>query len=147
MNAGFRLREREVQDIEAVEEKLAKSEDHDNEETTTTYLREMGQFDLLTPEGGGQIQPYHPERFNAFFDAFRESVHPAFPEIKNARVDPDEISSWADGGTPLVKSPEINRAFHIKLAITIKMFPPALLCRTPLYHGYGARNYYYWPRL
>ena len=29
---------------------LPDSEDHEPEETTTTYLREMGQFDLLTPE-------------------------------------------------------------------------------------------------
>ncbi len=30
--------------------KLQADEPHDGEETTTTYLREMGRFDLLTPE-------------------------------------------------------------------------------------------------
>jgi len=29
---------------------LSEDDEHDAEETTTTYLREMGRFDLLTPE-------------------------------------------------------------------------------------------------
>jgi RNA polymerase primary sigma factor len=35
-------------DLEA--DGLPDSEEHESEETTTTYLREMGQFDLLTPD-------------------------------------------------------------------------------------------------
>ncbi len=73
--------DRKVQDIEAVEEKLAKSEDHDNEETTTTYLREMGQFDLLTPEEEAKYSRTIREGFNAIIDAIRES-DTSVPEIR-----------------------------------------------------------------
>ena len=82
--------EREVEDIEAVEEKLAKSEDHDNEETTTTYLREMGQFDLLTPEEEAKYSRTIREGFNAIIDAIRES-DTSVPEIKMLV---DRIDLW-----------------------------------------------------
>jgi RNA polymerase primary sigma factor len=45
---------------------------HDPEETTTTYLREMGQFDLLTPEEEGLYSRTIREGFDAIISAIRE---------------------------------------------------------------------------
>lgn len=48
------------------------SEEHDSEETTTTYLREMGQFDLLTPDDEAKYSKTIREGFNAIIIAIRE---------------------------------------------------------------------------
>ena len=45
---------------------------HDPEETTTTYLREMGRFDLLTPEEEGIYSRTIREGFDAIIRAIRE---------------------------------------------------------------------------
>lgn len=45
---------------------------HDPEETTTTYLREMGRFDLLTPEEEGLYSRTIREGFDAIIRAIRE---------------------------------------------------------------------------
>lgn len=47
------------------------SEEHDTEETTTTYLREMGQFDLLTPEDEAKYSKTIREGFDAIIKAIR----------------------------------------------------------------------------
>ncbi len=51
---------------------LPDSEEHDSEETTTTYLREMGQFDLLTPEDEAKYSKTIREGFDAIIGAIRE---------------------------------------------------------------------------
>jgi len=53
-------------------EVLPDSEDHDSEETTTTYLREMGQFDLLTPEEEAKYSKSIREGFDAIIIAIRK---------------------------------------------------------------------------
>ncbi|MHB1349369.1 MAG: sigma-70 family RNA polymerase sigma factor [Desulfobulbaceae bacterium] len=53
-------------------EALPDSEDHDSEETTTTYLREMGQFDLLTPEEEAKYSKSIREGFDAIIIAIRK---------------------------------------------------------------------------
>jgi RNA polymerase primary sigma factor len=50
---------------------LPNSEEHDSEETTTTYLREMGQFDLLTPEDEAKYSKTIREGFDAIIKAIR----------------------------------------------------------------------------
>lgn len=50
---------------------LPDSEEHDSEETTTTYLREMGQFDLLTPEEEAKYSKTIREGFDAIIKAIR----------------------------------------------------------------------------
>ena len=50
---------------------LPDSEDHEPEETTTTYLREMGQFDLLTPEEEAKYSKTIREGFDAIIDLIR----------------------------------------------------------------------------
>lgn len=50
---------------------LPDSEEHESEETTTTYLREMGQFDLLTPEEEAKYSKTIREGFDAIIAAIR----------------------------------------------------------------------------
>ncbi len=59
---------------ETVTEPLPDSEEHDSEETTTTYLREMGQFDLLTPEEEAKYSKTIREGFDAIVQAIREDT-------------------------------------------------------------------------
>jgi len=50
----------------------SEDESHDQEETTTTYLREMGRFDLLTPEEEGKYSRTIREGFDAIIRAIRD---------------------------------------------------------------------------
>ena len=47
---------------------------HEAEETTTTYLREMGQFDLLTPDEEAKYSKCIRQGFDAIIQAIREDV-------------------------------------------------------------------------
>ncbi len=47
---------------------------HEAEETTTTYLREMGQFDLLTPEDEAKYSKAIRHGFNSIIQAVREEA-------------------------------------------------------------------------
>ena len=53
-------------------ESLPDSDEHDSEETTTTYLREMGQFDLLTPEEEAKYSKSIREGFDAIIAVIRK---------------------------------------------------------------------------
>jgi RNA polymerase primary sigma factor len=59
-----------IQEEEA--ETLPESEEHDSEETTTTYLREMGQFDLLTPDEEAKYSKSIREGFDAIIAAIKK---------------------------------------------------------------------------
>jgi RNA polymerase primary sigma factor len=63
-------------DIDDDEPALGFSEDdeHDAEETTTTYLREMGRFDLLTPEEEAKYSKTIRQGFEAIITAIREDT-------------------------------------------------------------------------
>lgn len=50
---------------------LPDNEDHEPEETTTTYLREMGQFDLLTPEEEAKYSKTIREGFDSIIALIR----------------------------------------------------------------------------
>ena len=69
---------------------LPDSEEHESEETTTTYLREMGQFDLLTPEEEAKYSKTIREGFDAIIEAIREDTS-GVPEIKMLV---DRIDLW-----------------------------------------------------
>ena len=56
-------------------------EPHDPEETTTTYLREMGRFQLLTPVEEGIYSKTIREGFDAIIQAIREDIS-GVPEIE-----------------------------------------------------------------
>lgn len=62
--------------------KLAAREDlAEPEETTTTYLREMGEFDLLTPQEEEKYSKCIREGFNAILNAVRKN-RSNLPEVK-----------------------------------------------------------------
>jgi len=65
-------------------------EPHDPEETTTTYLREMGRFELLTPEEEGIYSRTIREGFDAIIRAIRED-NSGVPEMKILK---DRIDLW-----------------------------------------------------
>ena len=65
-------------------------EPHDPEETTTTYLREMGRFELLTPEEEGIYSRTIREGFDAIIRAIRED-NSGVPEMKTLK---DRIDLW-----------------------------------------------------
>ena len=58
-------------DEDLVNDTIPDSEEHDSEETTTTYLREMGQFNLLTPEEEAKYSRTIREGFDAIINAIR----------------------------------------------------------------------------
>ena len=51
---------------------FSEEDEHDAEETTTTYLREMGRFDLLTPEEEAKYSKTIRQGFEALIKAIRE---------------------------------------------------------------------------
>ena len=67
-----------------------KDDPHEPEETTTTYLREMGQFDLLTPEEEEKYSKAIRSGFDAIIKLIREDKS-GVPEIK---ILVDRIDLW-----------------------------------------------------
>lgn len=53
---------------------LSEEDQHDAEETTTTYLREMGRFDLLTPDEEAKYSKTIRQGFEAIITAIREDA-------------------------------------------------------------------------
>ena len=53
---------------------FSEEDEHDAEETTTTYLREMGRFDLLTPEEEAKYSKTIRQGFEAIIKAIREDT-------------------------------------------------------------------------
>lgn len=63
----------DLEGAESVDSSTSSQEDeaHDGEETTTTYLREMGRFDLLTPEEEAKYSRTIRQGFESIIDAIR----------------------------------------------------------------------------
>lgn len=57
-----------------VQANVTEEETHEAEETTTTYLREMGRFDLLTPEEEAKYSKTIRQGFEAIITAIREDT-------------------------------------------------------------------------
>ncbi len=75
---------------DAISSTDGEDEPHDPEETTTTYLREMGRFELLTPEEEGIYSRTIREGFDAIIRAIREDDS-GVPEMKILK---DRIDLW-----------------------------------------------------
>ena len=69
---------------------LPDEETHDAEETTTTYLREMGRFDLLTPEEEAKYSKTIRQGFEAIIAAIREDVS----GVKEIQLLCERIDLW-----------------------------------------------------
>ena len=68
----------------------APEEPHEPEETTTTYLREMGRFDLLTPEQEGKYSRTIREGFDAIITAIRHDQS----GVREMELLKDRINLW-----------------------------------------------------
>ena len=77
-------------DDDSVSDTLPDNEEHESEETTTTYLREMGQFDLLTPEEEAKYSKTIREGFDAIIEAIREDVS----GVNEIKLLVDRIDLW-----------------------------------------------------
>lgn len=73
-------------------DKVSSSDDeaHEAEETTTTYLREMGQFELLTPEEEAKYSKAIRQGFDAIISSIREDTS----GVKEMRVLRERIDLW-----------------------------------------------------
>ncbi len=71
-------------------ESLPDSEEHESEETTTTYLREMGQFDLLTPEEEARYSKTIREGFDSIIEAIRQDCS----ETQEIKMLVERIDLW-----------------------------------------------------
>jgi RNA polymerase primary sigma factor len=69
---------------------LPDSEEHDSEETTTTYLREMGQFELLTPEDEARYSKTIRGGFDSIIEVIRENKS----GVKEISMLVDRITLW-----------------------------------------------------
>lgn len=69
---------------------LADDETHEAEETTTTYLREMGRFDLLTPEEEAKYSKTIRQGFESIISAIREDAS----GVKEVHILCERIDLW-----------------------------------------------------
>ncbi len=69
---------------------LADDETHEAEETTTTYLREMGRFDLLTPEEEAKYSKTIRQGFESIISAIREDKS----GVKEVQILRERIDLW-----------------------------------------------------
>jgi RNA polymerase primary sigma factor len=69
---------------------LPDEETHEAEETTTTYLREMGRFDLLTPEEEAKYSKTIRQGFEAIIAAIREDTS----GVKEIQLLRERIDLW-----------------------------------------------------
>lgn len=89
--AGVTWKDGDEIDLDSDKSTLAtKDEPHEPEETTTTYLREMGQFDLLTPEEEEKYSKAIRSGFDAIIRLIREDES-GVPEIK---ILVDRVALW-----------------------------------------------------
>lgn len=80
-------------DVDVQEDAAANSqpdEPHDAEETTTTYLREMGRFDLLTPEEEAKYSRTIRQGFESIIEAIRQDKS----ETKDIELLCTRIALW-----------------------------------------------------
>ncbi|NOX79565.1 MAG: sigma-70 family RNA polymerase sigma factor [Deltaproteobacteria bacterium] len=77
-------------EADADTEALPDSDEHESEETTTTYLREMGLFDLLTPEEEAKYSKTIREGFNAIIAAIRAEK----TDTREIKMLVDRIDLW-----------------------------------------------------
>lgn len=69
---------------------LADDDTHEAEETTTTYLREMGRFDLLTPEEEAKYSKTIRQGFESIISAIREDTS----GVKEVQILRERIDLW-----------------------------------------------------
>lgn len=69
---------------------VSKEDSHEAEETTTTYLREMGRFDLLTPEE----EEKYSKIIREGFDAIIKTIHADTSGVPEIKLLVERIALW-----------------------------------------------------
>ena len=98
---------------------LAEDESHEAEETTTTYLREMGRFDLLTPEEEAKYSKTIRQGFESIIQAIREDVS-GVKEIQNLS---DRITLWEKRDPTLKPKKQQLNYMRVTVGSAAKKYP------------------------
>jgi len=88
---------------------ITKDDLQEAEETTTTYLREMGRFDLLTPEE----EEKYSKIIREGFDAIIKTIHCDESGVEEMKVLVDRISLW-EKRDPTLKPKKQHLNFMVK---------------------------------
>jgi RNA polymerase primary sigma factor len=92
---------------------------HEAEETTTTYLREMGRFDLLTPEEEAKYSKTIRQGFESIIHAIREDSS----GVKEMRLLADRIDLWEKRDPTLKPKKQQLNFMRYSVASASKKYP------------------------
>ncbi|MBT8345116.1 MAG: sigma-70 family RNA polymerase sigma factor, partial [Desulfofustis sp.] len=98
---------------------FSEEDEHDAEETTTTYLREMGRFDLLTPEEEAKYSKTIRQGFEAIIKAIREDTS-AVRDIDLLR---ERIDLWEKRDPTLKPKKQQLNFMRYNVAACAKKYP------------------------
>jgi RNA polymerase primary sigma factor len=98
---------------------FSEEDEHDAEETTTTYLREMGRFDLLTPEEEAKYSKTIRQGFEAIIKAIREDAS-GVREIDLLR---ERIDLWEKRDPTLKPKKQQLNFMRYNVAASAKKYP------------------------
>ena len=98
---------------------FSEADEHDAEETTTTYLREMGRFDLLTPEEEAKYSKTIRQGFEAIITAIREDSS-GVREIDLLR---ERIDLWEKRDPTLKPKKQQLNFMRYNVAASAKKYP------------------------
>lgn len=97
----------------------ADEEAHEAEETTTTYLREMGRFDLLTPEEEAKYSKTIRQGFEAIITAIREDDS----GVKEIQLLRERIDLWEKRDPTLKPKKQQLNFMRYNVISTSKKYP------------------------
>lgn len=105
-----------------VEDEIVSAPDddsHDPEETTTTYLREMGRFDLLTPEEEGTYSRTIREGFDAIIAAIRADKS----KVREMELLKERIDLWEKRDPSLKPKKQQLNYMKVCVGIAVRKYP------------------------
>ncbi len=102
-----------------IDDTLISDETHEAEETTTTYLREMGRFDLLTPEEEAKYSKTIREGFDSIIHAIR-IINSGLPEIELLK---NRIDLWEKRDPTLKPKKQQLNLMRYSIISTAKKYP------------------------
>lgn len=98
---------------------FTEEDEHDAEETTTTYLREMGRFDLLTPEEEAKYSKTIRQGFEAIITAIREDKS----GVKEIDLLRERIDLWEKRDPTLKPKKQQLNFMRYNVAASSKRYP------------------------
>ena len=98
---------------------FSEEDEHDAEETTTTYLREMGRFDLLTPEEEAKYSKTIRQGFEAIIKAIREDSS----DVREIDLLRERIDLWEKRDPTLKPKKQQLNFMRYNVAASAKKYP------------------------